>query len=108
MAIELYIENIDVAEVRRKWIPADAQEVADCFNEDSTITEDDFSYAVRNVIDGRATYARDGLILIAKYGWSKAVSGDVDYEDSPIAQYEDDVADAARGLCWDKGIEIID
>ena len=46
------------------------------------------------------------LTVINSYGWSEALYGDVDYEDSPQYKFEDAVYDRVKEMLLDDGIEI--
>lgn len=47
-----------------------------------------------------------GLQILASYGWSDALRGGVDYEDSPLRKFEDDVFDAAKELLEVEGVNV--
>lgn len=49
-----------------------------------------------------------GLQILASYGWSDALEGGVDHEDSPMRLFEDDVHERVVDLLEDEGIEITD
>ena len=48
----------------------------------------------------------NGLQILASYGWSDALTGGVDYEESPLYLFEDDVLELVKELLEDEGIEI--
>lgn len=50
----------------------------------------------------------NGLQIIASYGWSDALYGGVDREDSPLNQFQDDVINKVVALLEDEGIEVYD
>lgn len=50
----------------------------------------------------------NGLQILASYGWSDALYGGVDREDSPLYQFEDDVHTRVIELLEDEGIEVTD
>ena len=109
MPASLFVPEIDTNIVKRKWIPEAARSIADEYDDDTTITRQDFDEAVDNECNEHyGVYACEGLTLIAAYGWSDAVKGGVDYEDSPIELFKQDVAEVAEMYLLDKGIEIID
>lgn len=49
----------------------------------------------------------NGLQILASYGWSDALHGGVDYEDSPIRLFEEDVYKRVEQLLWDDDIAVI-
>lgn len=53
-------------------------------------------------------YVCNGLQILASYGWSDALYGGVDREDSPLYRFQDDVFERAKELLEDEGIEVYD
>ena len=53
-------------------------------------------------------YVTNGLQILASYGWSDALDGGVDREDSPLYLFEDDVMERVKQLLENEGIEIVD
>lgn len=49
-----------------------------------------------------------GLQILASYGWSDALYGGVDREDSPLYRFEDDVFDEAKRLLEDAEINVFE
>ena len=50
----------------------------------------------------------NGLQILASYGWSDALDGSVDYEDSPLHRFEDDVQERVVQLLWNENIEVME
>jgi len=53
-------------------------------------------------------YVTNGLQILASYGWSDALYGGVDREDSPLYQFEEDVHNMVIELLEGEGIEVYD
>jgi len=79
-----------------------AQNCLDDYDDDVPLYE-----RVDNEMEGFTMYYRDQLMLIAYYGLiSESFTGQVDFEDSAYAQFEDDVYEAAKKLFEDEGREV--
>lgn len=50
----------------------------------------------------------NGLQILASYGWSDALYGGVDREDSPLYQFEEDVHNRVIELLYAEGIDVYD
>lgn len=67
-------------------------------------------YEVYDLIEKKCRWMTDNVVvaltIINSYGWSGALYGDVDYEDSPQYKFEDAVCDRVKEMLLDDGIEI--
>jgi len=108
-AAELYIEQpIDTRVIKRRWLPRIAQNVADEYDPDTKVDASEIWEFIESECERYMTYAHDGLVLVAAYGWSDAVVGGVDYEDGPRRLFENDAYGFVKQALEDKGIEIIE
>ena len=47
------------------------------------------------------------MLVIGRYGWADALKGGVDYEDSPLHMFEDDVYSEVERILEDEGTAIV-
>ena len=89
----MYFNEFDTIEVKG-WIEDAAQKCADDSQWCDGVSLDT---RVTETCDECITYQRDMIMLIAYYGASDVVAG-CEFEDSPYAQFENDVAERARQI----------
>ena len=90
------------------WIESDAEAAADSYKfELEEYGKSDLNACVNSATEGRFDWPKDALTMILYYDWSAHARG-VDYEDSAVAQFDDDVYERAKQMLEDEGYDVSD
>ena len=102
--IEVMVENVPY------WVRTQAARVANAFEKEFPFESDHDIYTLMDSVEvllyGFGGDRETALALIAHYGWSDALIGGVDQEDSPIEKFKTEVCDLAKEYLYERGIYI--
>lgn len=101
--LEVMVEDVP------HWIQSKAHEVADAYEQpwNDEFANEVLTELVTEKCEGFGGDRCTGLALIAHYGWTAALYGGVDFDDSPINEFMVDVQELAKAyLECERGITI--